>query len=299
MATSLLSRLTLPSLTTTQRDALTDAANGQFIHNATTGTIQARQNNTWKDLPLDIVELSSLGPATGTLDTDDGIVSVEDGNAVLATVAQLHRLLQFTDTVAGFDTGNSAVDLRINGGDGLLGSLILRGSTNALPGPVRMANLMIGVDPTITPDASMSAYTAMSGTDVFDIRCAQSAGADLKLRDKPAGVLTTDATVTSAATITTAADTVYPVQARVWARQTAGTGTVGHAAYYVRHGLFSRTGGTVRLVGAVATPVSIEDNAGWDATLDFSGTAIRCRVTGEASKTIRWHSVLTYGVLST
>ena len=191
MPTSQLVRLNLPSVTTTQRDALPNTADGQFVYNSTTATIQARQGGAWKDVPLDVVDLASLSDAAATLDADDKIVAIEDGNTVLATQAQLHRLLQFTTLTAGFDTGSSAQDITITGGDALLGSLILKGSTHGLPGPVRMANLMTSTDPTTAPGATISAFSASLNTDVLEYAGTVASAANVAYRTRVSSTSTT------------------------------------------------------------------------------------------------------------
>ena len=45
--------------------------------------------------------------------------------------------------------------------------------------------------------------------------------------------------------------------------------------------------GTVT-INAVDTELTQEDQAGWDCTLDVSGSNIRVRVTGAANNTIDW-----------
>lgn len=95
---------------------------------------------------------------------------------------------------------------------------------------------------------------------------------------------TTDATVTTAATYTPADGTVVTVVAVVSARLSTGASAAG----YVRTATFRRAGATTSIVGAVGTPHTAEDVAGWDCTIDASGTDVRVRVTGAAASTISW-----------
>lgn len=96
---------------------------------------------------------------------------------------------------------------------------------------------------------------------------------------------TTDATETTGATFTTVSDRAYGVVAKVTATETVD---YDEQAFYIRAGLFKNDGGTLALVGSVATPVTVESTAGWDCTLDASGSDIRVRVTGASSTAITW-----------
>jgi len=306
MARTLLTRLTLPWVTTAQRDALADVANGQFVYNTTTGTIQARQAGAWKDVPLDTIDLTTLPNASGVLDSDDKVVSIEDGNTVLATQNQLHPFLANVDFVNGFDfAGSGAQDMRITGDDGVLGSLILRGGSHAtLPGPVRMASLITNVDPTVTPGAVMCAHSGLIGTDQFEMVSPVASAGNVCMRNRQGAGQTTSATPLDMTVITgavVAVSTVFAVSVDVYARQTAGTGTIGHSAYFRMAALFERaSGGTLRQVGATATQVTVRDNATWSAVFGLTGSnTIKVTVTGEASKTIRWHMTMQYGLITT
>lgn len=101
-------------------------------------------------------------------------------------------------------------------------------------------------------------------------------------------VQTTDATVTDVSTFTTVPSKVFYVIAEI-AAINAGDLTTGAA--YVRSAAFrTSAAGVLTIIGAVATTVTIEDTAGWDATIDASGTDIRVRVTGAAATTVNWRA---------
>lgn len=102
-------------------------------------------------------------------------------------------------------------------------------------------------------------------------------------------VSTTDATETSLATFQTESDKTYLVVARVIGREISGG---NEAAGYVRIGTFHNDGGTLALVGSVSATHTAEITAGWDCTLDASGTTIRVRVTGAAATDILWEGWL-------
>lgn len=96
---------------------------------------------------------------------------------------------------------------------------------------------------------------------------------------------TTDATQTVAATFPTRTNHAYGVTAKITATETAD---FDEQAFYVRFALFKNDGGTLALVGSIATTVTIESTGGWDVTLDASGTDIRVLVTGAAATAITW-----------
>jgi hypothetical protein len=100
-------------------------------------------------------------------------------------------------------------------------------------------------------------------------------------------VTTSNATTATAATIAIASGNTYLIEARIVARRTDGSSNDG--ASYVRRGTYTTKSGTVTLMGSVQTiGTDAEDQAGWDATLDISGTDVRVRVTGAASNDITW-----------
>ncbi len=78
------------------------------------------------------------------------------------------------------------------------------------------------------------------------------------------------------------------VEARITAVQTAGSGTIGDVASYIRRATYKFDGVTMFLMGAVTDLLTYEDNAAWDATLIIVGDFPVIQVTGEAGKTIKW-----------
>lgn len=111
-----------------------------------------------------------------------------------------------------------------------------------------------------------------------------------KINEQPsvAGVYvnTTDATQTTAATFPTRSNHGYKAIAKVIATETDDFDEIGD---YWLEAAFKNDGGTLSLVGSVRSlHTANESTAGWDATLDASGTDIRVRVTGAASTDITW-----------
>jgi hypothetical protein len=102
-------------------------------------------------------------------------------------------------------------------------------------------------------------------------------------------VLTTDATVTTLDTITIPATTTLTIEARVSARRTGGaSGAAEDGATYIRIAAVKNVAGTATLIGTVDAPVTKEDQAGWDCTIDVTGATARIRVTGAASNNVSW-----------
>lgn len=96
---------------------------------------------------------------------------------------------------------------------------------------------------------------------------------------------TDDATQVTGLLIPTRNDHSYLVTCRVAATE---TGDYDEQAGYVRYAFFKNDGGTLSLVGSVATTFTAEVTAGWDVTLDANSTNIRVRITGAAATDITW-----------
>lgn len=131
----------------------------------------------------------------------------------------------------------------------------------------------------------ISAAAAPSDNDVL-VATSSTAGEWQWGPDQTLGtVQTTDATVTTVASFTTATGAAYLGKVMVVAQQT----NVSNA--YELTFRFENVGGTVN-IGLVQTDYTSEDDADWDVTIDASGTSLRVRVTGEAATTIDWTAVL-------
>ena len=104
-------------------------------------------------------------------------------------------------------------------------------------------------------------------------------------------VATTDGTQTVGATFDTSpwVDAAFQVTAHVTARETADSDEI---ASYIRTAAFKRDGGTLSLVGSVATTFTAESTGAWDCTLDADGDNIRVLVTGAAATAVKWLTAL-------
>lgn len=148
----------------------------------------------------------------------------------------------------------------------------------------------IGVTSGLTGRLQVSESTA--GNEVLRIE-SQATNDDPNYVLRQYRAATTDATQTTLGTITLTASKTYLVEARVVARRTGGaSGTAEDSASYVVRGLYKTVAGAATLVGSLSSDFSVEDQAGWDATLDTSGTDVRVRVTGAASNNVTWHATV-------
>lgn len=109
-------------------------------------------------------------------------------------------------------------------------------------------------------------------------------------------VTTTDATITTLATVPIPASTTVMIEARVAARRTGGTsGTAEDGAAYIVAGAYKNVAGTATEIGE-GSLFSAEDQAGWACTIDVSGSNALLQVTGAADNNVSW--VATYRVYS-
>lgn len=105
-------------------------------------------------------------------------------------------------------------------------------------------------------------------------------------------VTTTDATVTTIATIPIPASTTLLIEARVTARRTGGSaGTAEDSAGYIVGACYKNVAGTATEVGETSI-FSAEDQAGWACTVTPSGSNALLQVTGAVDNSVSW--VVTY-----
>ncbi len=103
-------------------------------------------------------------------------------------------------------------------------------------------------------------------------------------------VLTTDAVPTTLLTLPLSPETTTVIRAQVLARRTSGiAGVAEDGASYVIYGVFKMIAGVATLIGALASLLTAEDQAGWDATLIVSGGRVLVQVTGAADNNITWN----------
>ena len=103
-------------------------------------------------------------------------------------------------------------------------------------------------------------------------------------------VTTTDATVTTVATIAIPASTTVVIEAHVAARRTGGgAGSAEDGAGYVVRGTYKNVAGTATLIGSVNADYTAESQAGWDATFTASGGNVLVRVTGAVNNNVSWY----------
>jgi hypothetical protein len=143
------------------------------------------------------------------------------------------------------------------------------------------------LDIDFTP-SNYSPSTAPGEVDDVDQLSAHLAGIDDALATAgsiTASVDTTDATLTTIATIALTDDTVYFIEAILTARQT----NAANRAIYRRLGCFYReaAGGATRQ-GNLRSPVTIESNGLWDFQVNTSANNVLLQVQGVAAANVSW-----------
>jgi hypothetical protein len=109
-------------------------------------------------------------------------------------------------------------------------------------------------------------------------------GADTHQKDT---VQTTDATLTTIATFTLAADEMFAYEALVAADGPAGKNYWAKVAFGAR----KDGAGAATLIGALDTTFGVEGSALYTATVAVSGNDVLLQVTGEAAETVDWTSL--------
>jgi hypothetical protein len=131
----------------------------------------------------------------------------------------------------------------------------------------------------------------VTGSSLFNapIRYADAGFAKANYETFQGGVQTTNATVTTAATIALPADSEVLITANIMGRNSSD----GKSAAYIRTARYKNVGGTCS-INTLQSDYTSEDVKAWDGTLDVSGTNAIITVKGAASSTIDW--VVTYFV---
>lgn len=174
------------------------------------------------------------------------------------------------------------------GGDIALGSVDAAGWMNlaAFNGSTLSSPGAAGTIP--ASDGSGNLQTTPVNVTGATIKSTNDAKGTLK-DEYPHSVQTTDATATTIDSFTLASNTAVIVTSVFSAIKSDGT----QAGLYVRSAAFRNSGGTVTQLGTTVDAGSYADDGAWAATIDFTGTTIRARVTGKAATTIRWTCVHT------
>ena len=138
------------------------------------------------------------------------------------------------------------------------------------------------------------ALTALSTT-------ATGSGASIELNDAAdmkittAAVNTTNATVTTAATIAIPTDTTVLLEIRTVGYRTGGSsGSTGDSAAYIRTARAKNIAGTVTInPNPPQSDFTNEDQSSWNSTITASGANALVSVTGAANNNISWKVVIT------
>jgi len=99
---------------------------------------------------------------------------------------------------------------------------------------------------------------------------------------------TTDASLSTIATITVPANTVVMISARVFAHRTGGSaGTAQDAAAYELKGVYKNVSGLAVEVGQ-SSVFSAEDQQAWTCSFSASAGTVLLQVQGAANNNISW-----------
>jgi hypothetical protein len=145
---------------------------------------------------------------------------------------------------------------------------------------------------TASPIARVHVTEATLGNEVFRLE-STATNDDPNYKVYQNRVATTNASVTTLHTIAIPASTTVMIEARVVARRTGGSaGTAEDGAAYTRVACYKNSAGTATIIGAIATPVTIESQAGFDCTFTVSGGNVLLQVTGATNNNITWHATV-------
>jgi len=100
-------------------------------------------------------------------------------------------------------------------------------------------------------------------------------------------ISTTDATITTIATIPINDDTVHTFETFFSGRQ---TNAAGRGLYIRRAAVYREAGGPATLQGTVNTEFTRESSAGWNVFMTVSGNDLLLQVKGLAAQDINWKS---------
>jgi hypothetical protein len=126
--------------------------------------------------------------------------------------------------------------------------------------------------------------------DVIDRNFAEI---DKRTTGRTATVTTTNATVTTIASVPIPVNRSVVVDITVVGRRTGGSaGTTGDSAGYRRVGTYKNIAGTVTIVGALASPLTAEDQAGWNCTIATATASVDITVAGAANNDVTWTATI-------
>lgn len=193
---------------------------------------------------------------------------------------------QDTSTYSTFQWDTSASKLHI------LGNGNLANSTAAITIPfVAGQASLVGINQN-TPTATLDVTCNRSNTtQVTKVQTTQASGDPVVENTIQQKIATTNNTQQFATITSTTSNYTYLIKSTVVARRTSGaSGAAGDSASYELSAQFNNTSGTLTKASPTLKTEIWENQTGWDADLDASGTSIRLAVSGATSNDITWHS---------
>ncbi|MEM4379129.1 MAG: hypothetical protein QXL01_00380 [Thermoplasmatales archaeon] len=108
-------------------------------------------------------------------------------------------------------------------------------------------------------------------------------------------IITSDAAVTTIASIPTKTDTIMQLEIKVVGRKESGTGlaTIGDGCAFIRHVRVKNVGGLVSIHSLQSTYTAKDaPMSAWNLFVDILGTDVRVRVQGSINNIVNWEAVV-------
>jgi hypothetical protein len=204
------------------------------------------------------------------------------GGGMGADVSASTGIIKMTTGTASFLTAPSGTLVGTSDTQTLTNKTIAAGS-----------NTISGLADTNVASNAAIAYSKLGGTGTESLG-PQEFDSTINAKGTERGVLpknvqTTDATVTTLDSFTLASNTAVTWTAMVSAIKSDKSQAAGFSISAV----FRNNAGTISQVGTTTSTQLAADDASWAATMDFSGTTVRLRITGKAATTIQWSAIST------
>jgi hypothetical protein len=269
---------------------------------------------------IDLSKLAALTASKLLVSDGSGVISVSSGSgfvkatsgtpayqASISLTADVSGVLPIANGGTNSSTAlnNSRIMVSAAGAiveaAALTDGQLLIGSTGAAPVAAALTGTSNQVIVTngagsITLSLPQSIHTG--ATPTFAGMTLTGAGASLTITDAvtdkeyQATVNTTNATVTTLATLAASANKTMLVEAKIIGSRTGGTaGATGDSATYIRTARIKNIAGTITIHNLQSDYTS-EDQVAWNATIEIVGGAAVISVSGAANNNVTWNAVI-------